>query len=62
MKNLVEMPESKFLRVACKKCKYEQIIFNKCAIEVKCLNCNELIAEPTGGECFVKAKVLGTLS
>ena len=61
MKNLVEMPESKFVRVACKKCKYEQVIFSKCAMEVRCLSCNELLAEATGGECFIKAKILGTL-
>ena len=61
MKNPVEMPESKFVRVACKKCKNEQIIFSKCATEVKCTNCGELLAESTGGECFFKAKILGTL-
>jgi small subunit ribosomal protein S27e len=62
MKNLVEMPESKFVRVACKKCKNEQVIFSKCAMEVRCVNCDELVAESTGGECYVHAKILGTLS
>lgn len=62
MKNLVEMPKSKFLRVRCKKCKYEQVIFNKCTIEVKCLKCDEPLANPTGGECHIKGRVLGVLS
>lgn len=55
---LVRIPESKFARVICKKCKQEQIIFNKVATVVKCLKCGEELANPTGGEAHIKGKVL----
>jgi len=57
-RNLVTLPKSKFVRVICKKCKNEQVIFSKVANIVKCLNCGEILAEPTGGEAYIKAKVL----
>ena len=44
-----EKPTSKFLKVKCKKCKNEQIVFNKAATVVKCLVCGATLAEPTGG-------------
>lgn len=42
--------KSYFLKVRCKKCKNEQIIFSKPAAVVKCLVCGAVFAEPTGGE------------
>lgn len=62
MKALVTMPESKFIKILCKKCKNEQIIYNKAATIVKCLNCNEVLAVPTGGEAEIKGKILQVLS
>lgn len=62
MKNLVEMPESRFLRVLCKKCRNEQIVFSKASTEVRCLVCNEVLANPTGGKAKIKTKVLGELT
>ncbi len=41
--------KSRFLKVKCKKCRNEQIIFNKSATVVKCLVCESVLAEPTGG-------------
>ena len=41
--------KSKFLKVKCKKCRNEQIIFNKASTEVKCLVCETVLAKPTGG-------------
>jgi len=57
-RNLITLPKSKFARVVCKKCKNEQVIFNKIATVVKCLNCGEVLAEPTGGEANIRGKVL----
>jgi small subunit ribosomal protein S27e len=57
-KNLVSLPESKFLRVLCLKCKNEQVIFSKPASLVKCLKCGEILAEPKGGEGRIKGKIL----
>ena len=62
MKHLVRMPKSKFYRVMCKKCKHDQIIYNKSATAVKCLNCGEEMAIPCGGESIIKGKVLEVLS
>ena len=61
-KNIVQLPRSKFVHVLCKKCKNEQVIFNKAANVVYCNNCNEKLASPTGGEIEVRAKVLNILS
>ncbi len=54
-------PASKFIKVRCPKCKNEQIIFGKSASEVKCLVCEKILAEPTGGKTRVKARVLEVL-
>ncbi|MCF7798542.1 30S ribosomal protein S27e [Candidatus Woesearchaeota archaeon] len=54
-------PTSKFIKVRCPKCKNEQIVFGKSASEVKCLVCDKVLAEPTGGKTRVKARVLEVL-
>lgn len=54
-------PISKFVKVRCPKCKNEQIIFGKTATEIKCLVCNKVIAEPTGGKSKIKARILEVL-
>jgi len=53
-----QKPKSKFLKVACSKCKNEQTIFNKAASNVKCLVCGEILAESTGGKARIRTKVL----
>lgn len=55
-------PTSKFIKVRCPKCKNEQIIFGKSASEIKCLVCEKVIAEPTGGKTRIKARVLEVLN
>jgi len=50
---------SRFIRVKCMKCKNEQIIFEKPAMDVKCLVCGEILAESTGGKSNQKTKILG---
>ena len=62
MKPVVRMPKSKFVRVLCKKCKNVQVIFNKPSTVVRCLKCNEILAEPTGGKARIKGKILEELS
>ena len=61
MKESVEMPKSKFLKVACRKCKNEQIVFNKASTLVKCMKCDAELVVPTGGEAEIRGKVLRTL-
>lgn len=50
--------KSKFIKVRCKKCKNEQIIFEKPSTKVKCLVCEEILAEPKGGKAKLKTNVL----
>jgi small subunit ribosomal protein S27e len=51
--------ESSFLRVKCNDCGNEQIIFEKAASKIKCLACDKLLAEPSGGKALIKTQVLG---
>lgn len=60
-KDIVQSPKSRFVHVMCKKCKNEQVIYNKAATVIKCTGCGEEIAKPTGGEILVTAKVLEVL-
>lgn len=62
MKEIVEMPESKFLKIACRKCKNEQVVFNKSSTLVKCMKCNAELVVPTGGDAEIRGKVLQELS
>ena len=61
MKSLVQMPKSKFIKVQCKKCKNEQVVFNKASTVVKCLKCGEELVRPIGGEAEIKGKILEDL-
>jgi small subunit ribosomal protein S27e len=56
-KSLVVMPKSKFIRVICKKCGNEQVIYSKIASEVNCVKCNEVIAVSRGGNAEIRAKI-----
>ena len=53
--------KSKFIKIRCNKCKNEQIIFGKASSEVKCLVCDEVLLDPTGGKSKIKARVLEVL-
>jgi len=54
-------PTSKFVKVKCRQCKNEQIIFNKASTEVKCLVCDEVLAKSTGGKVEITAKIIGVI-
>ena len=51
------VPKSRFLKVKCKKCRNEQIVFNKASTVVKCLVCDTVIAQPTGGLAAIQTKI-----
>jgi len=57
----MESPKSKFLKVKCKKCKNEQVVFNKASTQVKCLVCSAVIAEPHGGKAEIKTSIVEVL-
>lgn len=54
--------DSVFLRVKCEDCGNEQIIFNKPAVDVKCLVCDKVLEEACGGKGQVKADALGVVN
>lgn len=54
--------ESNFSKVRCPKCKNEQVIFTKAASNVKCLVCDELLAQSTGGKAKILAEVIENYS
>jgi small subunit ribosomal protein S27e len=58
---LIKEPTSKFVKVRCPKCKNEQIVFGKASTIVKCLVCDKVLSEPTGGKSKVKARILEVL-
>ncbi|MBI2546879.1 MAG: 30S ribosomal protein S27e [Candidatus Aenigmarchaeota archaeon] len=62
MKETLQMPKGKFLRVSCRKCRNEQVVFSKASTVVKCLKCDAELVSPTGGEAEVKGKILQALS
>ncbi len=45
---------SKFLKVKCKSCQNEQIIFSHAKTVVKCQICGEVLAEPAGGKALLR--------
>jgi len=56
--NLVPTPESKFIKVRCKKCKNEQIIFGKASTQINCLVCGATLGAPSGGKTKIKGRIL----
>ena len=50
-----------FIKVKCKECKNEQVIFSKPASEVKCLVCGAVLAKNAGGSAEIKASVIKNL-
>ena len=61
MEVLINTPKSKFIKVHCKKCKNEQIIFGKISSVVKCLVCDSVLAVPSGGKSRLKTKIVEVL-
>ncbi|TMI38697.1 30S ribosomal protein S27e [Candidatus Bathyarchaeota archaeon] len=59
---LIPKPRSTFLRVKCAKCGNEQVIFERSSNYVKCLVCDELLAQPTGGKAKINGEILQPLT
>lgn len=61
MNELLQTPDSRFVKVRCPKCKNEQVIFGKAATKIKCLVCGKVLGEPTGGKTRIRAPILEVL-
>jgi small subunit ribosomal protein S27e len=59
--NLIPRPSSRFLRVRCRACDGEQIIFSHTTHEILCRTCGEKLAEPTGGKAKINGPILAVL-
>ena len=57
---LIPEPTSKFLKINCKECEKENIIFSHVSTSVTCKSCGNVIAEPTGSKALISGKILGT--
>jgi len=51
-------PDSKFIKVRCKDCENEQVLFNKASTPVLCHICGSTLAEPHGGKAKIKGEIL----
>lgn len=49
---------SKFIKVRCKDCENEQVIFDRASREVYCHICGGVLATPTGGKAKIRGEVL----
>lgn len=56
--DLIPKPKSHFVKVKCKDCSNEQVIFNKANTLVTCAICGTTLAKPTGG----KAEIVGEVT
>jgi len=59
--DLIPRPSSRFLRVKCRTCESEQIIFSHTTHKILCRTCGEILAEPTGGKAKINGPVLAVL-
>jgi small subunit ribosomal protein S27e len=57
-----EAGTGKFVKVKCKDCGNEQIIFIRASTPVNCVVCGSSVAKPTGGKAELKGEVVGVVS
>jgi small subunit ribosomal protein S27e len=53
---------NKFVKVKCKDCGNEQIIFVRASTPVNCVVCGSSVAKPTGGKAELKGEVVGVVN
>ena len=58
---LIPKAESLFMKVKCRKCGNEQIVFDRVSLEVRCNVCDEVLAIPRGGKAEIKGESLQIL-
>jgi len=51
-------PDSKFVKVRCKDCENEQVLFNKSSSVVSCHICGSKLAIPKGGKAEITGELL----
>jgi small subunit ribosomal protein S27e len=51
----------KFVKIKCKDCGGEQVIFIRASTQVNCIVCGSTVAKPTGGKAELKGEVVGVV-
>lgn len=52
--------KAQFIKVICKKCKAENVIFSRATFQVQCPECKEFQTVSTGGKCkFINCTEVG---
>jgi small subunit ribosomal protein S27e len=51
-------PKSRFVKVRCKDCENEQVLFNKASNVISCHICGSKLAIPSGGKAIIKGEIL----
>ncbi|RLF41484.1 MAG: 30S ribosomal protein S27e [Thermoplasmata archaeon] len=54
----MDKPKSRFIRVRCKDCENEQIIFDRASTIVSCHICGSKLAIPRGGKAEIRGEIL----
>jgi len=49
---------SRFIKVRCKDCENEQVLFDAASTEVLCHICGSKLAVPAGGKAKIKGEIL----
>ena len=57
---LIPEPSSKFLKINCKECEKENIVYTHASTSVTCKSCGNVIAEPSVSKARISGKILGT--
>ena len=54
-------PNSKFLKVSCKECTEENIVYSYASTIVTCKSCGNVISTPTGAKARITGKISGSV-
>ncbi len=63
-KILIPQPRSRFIKVLCKSCGAENIVFSHATFPARCKVCGALLVKPTGGKAVIlreNADIIGEL-
>jgi len=58
---LLPTPSSKFLKINCKECEEENIVYSHASTPVTCKSCGNVISKPTGSRAKIFGKVSGSV-
>ncbi len=58
---LIPETKSKFLKVNCKECEEENIVYSHASTPVTCGSCGNIIAKPAGSKAKIIGKISGTV-